>query len=158
MSWPRPLSGEPSSSTARRLRRGLRLPVFIGRAATWYAAEREFKKALELDPKSVPAHRSIAAFYITTNRPLEAERYFKAVTRLAAGATPLLELADYYIQMRRYPEAIAILTPLLTDRIGHCEGQVTKLAAIALADGRSNEAHKLVNDVLAERSEGCVQR
>ena len=112
------------------------------------AAEREFKKALELDPKSVPAHRSIAAFYITTNRPLEAEPHFKAVTRLAAGATPLLELADYYIQMRRYPEAIAILTPLLTDRSATARAS-TKLAAIALAEGRSNEAHKLVNDVLA---------
>jgi TolB-like protein/DNA-binding winged helix-turn-helix (wHTH) protein/Tfp pilus assembly protein PilF len=72
----------------------------------WAAAEKEFQRALELDPNYAEGHRAYAIFLLTMRRNAEA----LPEARLAQGLSPLsavmgVELAFALARLERYDEA-----------------------------------------------------
>ena len=120
---------DPKSIVAR-----LALAYFRWTGGDVAGAEDALKGAVAVDPKNALANRAIAAFYIGTNRAAMAEPYLKA---LAASGTPaaVLQLADYYLSVRRVAEATAVLQPLTKDKATASAAE-TRLAAIAYNEQR----------------------
>jgi DNA-binding winged helix-turn-helix (wHTH) protein/TolB-like protein len=76
----------------------------------WAGAEKEFKRALELDPNFNLANSMYMAFLVDTGRAEEALPYARRVDELGrniAGFTPGLEAYVYY-HLRQYDKAIEL--------------------------------------------------
>ena len=114
-------------------------------------AESSFKQAYTIDPKNARAARALATFYMASNRAPEAEPYFKSLAKNSPDPAPTLELADYYVAMRRPEDAIAILTKAAARKEGGADATV-RLAAIEYEQGKTAEAHKLIDDLLARNA------
>jgi tetratricopeptide (TPR) repeat protein len=114
------------------------------------AAEEAYKRALAIDSKNSLANRSIAAFYAGTKRPQMAEPYMKTVAD-SGEPTAVLQLADYYLSMRRLSEASAVLTPLTKDAATAGDAEV-RLAGISYANNDKAGAHALIDKVRARET------
>ena len=110
-------------------------------------AELALKKATEIDPKSVLANRALAVFYTSSRRAPQAEPYLKAVVAVSNSAAAQLQLADYYMALKRRDEAVAILKRLAADRLGSTGAEV-RLAAIAYQSGDKRGGHSQLDAVL----------
>lgn len=108
-------------------------------------AEREFARAHELAPDDELTNRAIAGFYVNTGRMPEAEPYLKAAARAHERAR--LALADYYMLVNRLPEAEQALEGL-DKRPDFTESVLTRRAAIRFAQGRRDDAHRIVDGML----------
>lgn len=122
----------------------------IGRAPE---AEAAIKEALAQDPRNLLAHRMLGVLYLATQRPKEAEQPLKAVAEISQAPQARLQLADYYIGVGRTKEARGLLTMLsaeqgTSDQAASLEAE-TRLAAIDYAQGRTTEAHKRLDALLA---------
>jgi tetratricopeptide (TPR) repeat protein len=111
-------------------------------------AEASFKAAYALDPKNATAARSLAAFYMASNRGGEAEPYLKTLADNSQDLAPTLDLAGYYVSMRRPDDAVALLTKAAARKDGGAEASV-RLAAIEYGQGKTAQAHKIIDDLLA---------
>ena len=133
---------DPKSIVAR-----LALAYFRWTGADVAGAEEALKGAAAVDPKNALANRAIAAFYVGTNRAEMAEPYLKA---LAASGTPaaVLQLADYYLSVRRVTEAAAVLEPLTKDKATASAAE-TRLAAIAYNGNEKARGHSMLDAVIA---------
>jgi tetratricopeptide (TPR) repeat protein len=132
---------EPKSSRAR-----LALAYFHWATSDIVAAEDTYKGAVAVDPKGALANRSIAAFYAGTNRPQMAEPYLKTLAE-SGNPSAVLQLADFYLALRRTADATALLTPLAKDPANAGEAEV-RLAAIAYAGNDRPKGHALVDAVI----------
>jgi putative PEP-CTERM system TPR-repeat lipoprotein len=136
---------DPASPAAH-----LALGTFRWSTGDLTSAEREYKKALELDPRHAQATRTLAAFYAATGRALDAEPYLKRLAETGPAAARM-ELADYYVRLRRYDEAAAIFEHFTGDE-QLAASATTRLAGIAFARGRLADAHRLVDQVLTKNA------
>jgi tetratricopeptide (TPR) repeat protein len=114
------------------------------------AAETHLAAAVAADPENELASRSLASLYLADGRKEEAERLLAK----AAAAKPTryrseLALADFLMQERRYPESRAVLEQIRTG--GAADDVALRLAAIDYAEGRTDEAHRAVSELIAAR-------
>jgi tetratricopeptide (TPR) repeat protein len=108
-------------------------------------AEREFSRAQELAPADELTNRAIATFYVSTGRAARAEPYLRKAA--AHHAQARLALADYYMNARRLTDAERTLDSL-RDRRDLANDVRARLAAIRYAEGKREEAHAIVDDIL----------
>jgi len=111
-------------------------------------AERELKVALSLDPKGELVNKAAATYYLQLQKPEEGEKYLKAYAAAANDIWGQITLADYYLTTKRLKEARAILEPLAKRDDGF-KSATLRLARTDYAEGRHQEAYKLVDSVLA---------
>lgn len=111
-------------------------------------AEAAIKLALASEPKHLMANRALATLYVSTGRPDAAEPYMKTVAQESPSGESRLQLADYYVAMRRGDEALGILQTLAGDRAFQAQAK-TRIAAIQFAKGQRKEAAQTVDDLLA---------
>ena len=111
--------------------------------------ERTLESALEIERDNAAAHRALALLYVTTGRGAEAEPHFQALAVDGAGR---LALADYYIGLGRMADARTLLTQLeqSAEKSDAREARL-RIASLEYAAGRKAEAHKVLDQLLAER-------
>ena len=74
----------------------------------WNAAEREFKRAIELNPNYTPAHHEFSHFLIAMGRVDESLAESKTALELEPLSVKMnVHLAWHYLRARQYDEAIA---------------------------------------------------
>ena len=127
----------------------LSLAGFYWAAGRPQEAEAPLLEALHLDPKNAGAQRALAAFYRAFGRAAEAEAPLKAVAEIANDAPSRLALADYYIAVKRTPDALTILHAVAAEKEGFVDATL-RLAALDYPQGKTAEAHKQVDGVLAQ--------
>ena len=112
-------------------------------------AERQLNEARTLSPKHVLVNRMLAGFYLSHGRPNEAEAPLTAVAEGSKDSQAKILLADYYILLRRYAQAAAVLKP-----IGEAEAPlssaVLRLAAIERTEGRNDAAKKMLTALIQQ--------
>jgi tetratricopeptide (TPR) repeat protein len=110
-------------------------------------AEQVLKEAIVIDPKSVQANSNLAALYLMTGRAREAEAPLKALADVRHDPESLFTLADYYTRTRRTKQAAAILDKLASSAETYGLAKA-RLAAIDYTEGRAEEAHRILNELL----------
>ena len=110
--------------------------------------EQLMKRALEVDPKSVTANRSLAMFYMVRNQAAAAEPYLKTVADTSTGPEAKYVLAEYYLRLKRFDEARALLTPYLKDDKTFVASSI-RLARLEAVAEKRQEAHRILDGVLA---------
>jgi tetratricopeptide (TPR) repeat protein len=110
-------------------------------------AEQGFGKALELEPASEEANRAMALLYLTTGRVARAEPFLKRVAEASKRPRALFSLTDYYVNIGRASEAVALLEAALrADPSSHAIQ--LKLARTLDAAGDRQKAHALVDALI----------
>jgi tetratricopeptide (TPR) repeat protein len=123
----------------------LALAQFYWAATRIADAEVVLKAAHEVKPADPQVNVMLGLFYQATRRVPEAEPYLQA----AAQDNPRLKLllADYYLARNRYPDAVAVLKPLSSERsVGAQVGM--RLAGIAQLQGHGDDAVSLIDEAI----------
>jgi tetratricopeptide (TPR) repeat protein len=107
------------------------------------AAETALKRALEVDSKHILANNALAVLYMSSKRTAEAEPYLKTIADSGIPDAGL-QLADYYISVRRYDDAVGVLQPLTKESATAGQAE-PRLAAIAYAQDDKPRGHSLVD-------------
>jgi len=110
-------------------------------------AEQILLEAISVDPKSVPANGNLAELYLTTGRAAKAEAPLKAIADARQDPESMFTLADYYTRTKRTKEAAAILDKLAGTSQTYGLAKA-RLAAIDYTEGRGDEAHKILDELL----------
>ena len=135
---------DPSSVQAK-----LALANFLWAAGRMPEAETTINEVLAKEPQHLLANRMLGVLYLSTRRMKEAEKPLKAVADNTAAPSARLQLADYYAGAGRGKDAVEILTPLSANPATYAEAE-PRLAAIDYAEGRTAEAHKRLDTLLAK--------
>jgi putative PEP-CTERM system TPR-repeat lipoprotein len=135
---------EPKSVAAR-----LALANFLMQAGRRNETEAVLREARDIAPTDIRPNQFLALFYLSANRAAEAEPFLKAVVDSTKSVSANLALADYYAGMKRSADAIKLLKGLAGTKEGFAPA-TTRLAGILYADGRTDEAHKAIESVLAK--------
>jgi len=133
----------PNSASAH-----LSLANFLWANGKLDEAEKEMRRGLELDPKNITGNRAMAMYYMVTKRPAAAEPHLKVVAELTPGPNAKYFLSEYYLRQGRVDEARAVLQPLLKVDDSFIGGSV-RLARVEVFAGKNDEAHRLIEGVLA---------
>ena len=112
-------------------------------------AEKALLQAIQLDPKYVLARRALTTLYAETGRPVQAGEHLKAIADIVGDVESRVELADFYLLTRRRDEGVTLLEEIASDAGGYFRAR-TRLAALAYSEGRREEAHQIVDEVLAK--------
>jgi tetratricopeptide (TPR) repeat protein len=113
-------------------------------------AEHYLKRAVAIDPADARASRALAAFYLGSERTAEAEHHLKNVAERTGTVQARLALADYYVAMNRLPDASATLEPMAASaNVEGFDEARSRIAAVTYSQGRTAEAHRLIDDTLA---------
>jgi putative PEP-CTERM system TPR-repeat lipoprotein len=109
--------------------------------------ERTLRRAEQIAPQSPLVNRTLADWALASGRPQDAEAPLR---RLADGgdSTARLRLADYYVVNQRASEAEPVLRDLAKRPESYAAATV-RLAGIQYDTGRVDQAHALVDQVLA---------
>ena len=110
-------------------------------------AEQVLLEAIAVEPNSVQANSNLAELYLTTRRPLQAEAPLKTIAEARHDPESMFTLADYYTRSGRTKEAAAILDKLAETSQTYGLAKA-RLAAIDYTEGRGEEAHKILDDLL----------
>jgi len=125
------------------------LAHFLMISGDYEAARKQAQHATSIDPNSAEAQNVTAFIFLCLNLPGEALRYARNAIRLNPGAPEfyLTVMADAYVMLRRYEEALALLKRILARRPSWIMARAS--AAICHeAMGRHDEAHKIAMDIL----------
>ncbi|HWW16277.1 MAG TPA: tetratricopeptide repeat protein [Candidatus Dormibacteraeota bacterium] len=132
------LSSDPNQSEALTL-----LGIVRGRQKRYPEAEALFRRVLQLDPKSLTAHRNLAEALIAQNKPDAAIEECKEVVRLAPkDYSAQLELAHLYLGRGEFAEALSNLDGIPKDHFP--PDAIPAQAASLLGLGRREEAAALI--------------
>jgi putative PEP-CTERM system TPR-repeat lipoprotein len=111
-------------------------------------AERDLRDGLARHPEDKALHAALARLAILTDRLDEAEPHVRALADDDAGR---LQLADFYLQRRRYADAAAILDPLAKSSVAATATTAQlRLAGASAAQGRTSEAYQRLDRLIAE--------
>jgi tetratricopeptide (TPR) repeat protein len=135
---------EPASADARTA-----LANFYMATGEPKLAEQELHEAVRLDPKALLAHRALAQLYLVTGRPADAGPHLKAIAELAKSPTSKVQLADFYLMSGKRDDGIKLLESMTLETGGYWAAR-TRLAALAYSEGRREEAHKIVEEILSK--------
>ena len=105
-------------------------------------AERSLRQAVAVAPENPRANRAIASHYLDTNRPELAEPFLRSVAQSQKDVGSWLDLADFYLNTRRFKDARGVLEPLLEEHSGF--DVESRLALVDHAAGRIDEAHATI--------------
>ena len=112
------------------------------------AAEAALRATLQMAPQNRDAHRAMALLYLTTKRAKLAESHFQA---LATDPRGKLALADYYLGTAQEAAARHVLDELAAgDNKAHSRAARLRLATLEYSAGRKPEAHRIIDEILAE--------
>ena len=132
------LSTDPNSSDALTL-----LGIVRGRQKRYTEAEALFRRVLQLEPKSLVAHRNLAEALIALNKPDAAIEEYKEVVQLAPqDYAAKVELANLYLGRGEFAEALSNLASIPKDRFP--PDAIPGQAAALLGLGRREEAAALI--------------
>jgi tetratricopeptide (TPR) repeat protein len=132
----------PQSANAR-----LALGSFLWATGHPSEAEREFDAALTAEPDNVLAHRTEAAFYLSSRKLDAAETHLKRLVELTKAPAASLALADLYIAQHRDAAARGILDPLAAN-VAVAGPANVRLASLDRAAGHSSEAYQRLETTL----------
>jgi tetratricopeptide (TPR) repeat protein len=136
------VAAAPQSVSAR-----MALANFLWATERRAEAEEALQAVITLDPASEAANRALGVLLLTTGRHAEAEPYFQAAAKTADTPDAITSLSDYYVAVRRFEEAKAVLRELA--HRPEAFGQATvRLAAIEAGQDNRSAAHLLVQSVL----------
>lgn len=110
-------------------------------------AEQTLLEAIAVAPKSIQANSNLAELYLTTGRAALAEAPLKAIADARQDPESMFTLADYYTRTRRTKEAAAILDKLAATSQTYGLAKA-RLAAIDYTEGRADQAHKSLDELL----------
>jgi len=136
---------EPGSADAR-----MGLANLYAATGDFAKAEATLKEVLALKPGHEMAGRALANIYIRTGRIKEAEAPIRAVAESSKTVSARLALAQYYLGFNRSPEALPILNALVKEPDGLVPASML-LARVDYADGRRAEAHRRLDQLLAQQ-------
>ncbi len=142
-SFRKAVSLSPDSAQAR-----LSLASFYWASRRRPEAEQTLKDALTRTPENVAVNRALALFAVVGGEPQKAEPYLQTIARVARTPDAKLSLANFYVLMKRHPEATALLTELATQDDTFAAA-TSRLATLALASGDTQDAGRLATAVLA---------
>ena len=134
---------DPKSVQAR-----LALAMFQLQTGEATGAEQTLRSALELDPKDAMTNRAMFALLLATKRVQEAEPYLKAYVEVNGTAQATMLLADYYVALRRYDDAKAVLAPLTKQQASAADAEM-RIAQIEYPTDRA-AAHARLDGVLTK--------
>ncbi len=132
------LSYNPNDSDALTL-----LGIVRGRQKRYAETEALFRRVLQLEPKSLVAHRNLAEALMAQNKPEAALEEYKEVVKLAPqDYAAKLELAHLYLGRGEFAEALSNLASIPKDHLP-LDAIPTQAAAL-LGMGRREEAAALI--------------
>jgi tetratricopeptide (TPR) repeat protein len=118
--------------------------LIAGRVAE---AENAFRRAIELDPTQVDANRGLATVCMATDRPHEAERFWRTVAEHPQGDP--FALADYYARRERFTDAERELRRLTgASAADRRDAAWLRLASVLYAAGRRRDAEQSIDTIL----------
>jgi len=106
------------------------------------AAEKSFRRAIEIDPSEVDANYQLGRMARVQGRLAEAIAHFETVVRQAPAHSQheiWREIAHTYLEAKQYEDALAMIDRFLVERQSDAEGRYWRGQALA-AVGRSSEA------------------
>jgi putative PEP-CTERM system TPR-repeat lipoprotein len=110
-------------------------------------AEAEFQQARKLEPENLLANRALATFYLSSNRSAQAESYLQVLAKNDSSFANRLALADYYVMMGRFDDALRSLEPITDESPKSIESSL-RVAIINYLQKKPAEAHRVVDAVL----------
>jgi tetratricopeptide (TPR) repeat protein len=110
-------------------------------------AERLLRTAYEFAPKDVKVNRALGSLLIEANRAPEAEEFIKASAALDEDVQSRIALADYYLQTKRYPDAIRVLDTLTSNPKTFSRAKI-RIAVVQLASGKRKQAYATIDEIL----------
>ena len=139
----RAVDADPKSVTAK-----LALANFY-----WMSNRRDEAKALleqlhGADATNVQVNRALTAFYLGTGQVAAAEAPLKAIVEATKEDSARVALAEYYLSSGRRDEARALLRSVGSGTGQSASMAMTRLAALAVLEGRSAEAYKLIDEAI----------
>ena len=119
----------------------------------WMSSRNSESEALlkELDaanPKNVQINRALAAFYISTKQPDQAEQPLKTIVEVNKDDASRIRLAEYYMAIGKTAEARSLMESVAKGTGEAASMAAVRLAALAVAEGRQNDAYKLIDESL----------
>lgn len=112
-------------------------------------AETAFREAAQIEPSNRLVNRALATYYLATSRTAEAEKFLLNLAEDARDPTAAFALADYYVMVRRYDEAVTALTPLTADRRRGASARL-RIARIKYLQNDATQAYRIVDEVIAQ--------
>lgn len=110
-------------------------------------SERQYRQAVDLEPANYQSNRAIASFYVATNLRSRAEPYLRRIAETVNDPNSWLELADVLVEDGKTAEALGVL-----QKISANEAMAKiRIARITHASGRTDEAHKILAELLAKQ-------
>ena len=132
------LSADPNEPEALTL-----LGIVRGHQKRYAEAEALFRRALQLAPLSLTAHRNLASVLIAQNKPDVGIEEYKEVVKLAPqDHSAKLELARLYLARGQFAEALSAVAVIPKDRLP--PDAILVQAASLLGLGRREEAASLI--------------
>jgi tetratricopeptide (TPR) repeat protein len=128
----------------------LALALFYWRTGRLADAETWLRRVVDTDPTQLNGQRRLAGFLVSVGRASEAEAPLKRMAESTRTTAAQLILADYYLGQGRSADARGVLTPMISGAAAPdaYEPARTRLARLDYAEGRRDEAHVGLRDVL----------
>ncbi|PYM95766.1 MAG: hypothetical protein DME04_03835 [Candidatus Rokuibacteriota bacterium] len=112
------------------------------------AAERAFREAVAVEPKSLDARLALGELHVLRRDLAQAEREFKAAADLVpVGAPAWMTLADFYLRARKPQEAKRLLADV-TEQVPNHPQAWGRLAELAFSEGKYDDSLRAVEVVL----------
>jgi adenylate cyclase len=135
------------------------LAHFLMISGDYEAAREQAQRAISIDPNSAEAQNVIAFIFLCLNLPREALKYARNAIRLNPGAPEfyLIVMADAYMMLRRFDEALPLLKRILARRPRWIMARALSAICHEAMD-RHDEAHKIAMEILEMSSNFGVRR
>jgi pentatricopeptide repeat protein len=119
-------------------------------------AERNFRKAFDLDPADPAALAAFSEYFLFTKRKQDAENVFKvAIERKPSAPEPRWGLANLYVQEKSFDKAIEVLNDMVKQNPGNTPAQL-RLAELYMGQKDATKAEESVRSVLARDKNNAV--
>jgi putative PEP-CTERM system TPR-repeat lipoprotein len=112
-------------------------------------AEAAFAEANSLEPRNRLANRALATFYLASGRAQSAEPFLIVLAEENRDPESRLSLADYYVVLNRFDDALKTLEPLAADRSKATDARL-RIAAVKFMKGQKTEAYGEVDEILTK--------